>query len=82
MHTPEGTRAKTRSPSGIFYLALNAYVEALDFELPEHSWRRIVDTSLASPNDIVGWDAAPFVAGPYRVRAHSVVVLAAQPTSK
>jgi glycogen operon protein len=66
---------------GIHFI-LNAYWEALDFELPhadEHGatpWRRWIDTALDSPNDIVPWQAAP--AWPnrrYRAEPRSVVVL-------
>ena len=66
----------------LFHLILNAYWEPLDFELPpldqEYGplWRRWIDTSLDSPNDIVQWQVAPAVPGStYRVEAHSVVVL-------
>ena len=63
----------------------NAYWEPLEFALPvpdssTDGWRRLVDTSLASPNDIAfDWDEAPEVAGPsHSVEARSVVVLAAR----
>ena len=45
----------------LFHLIVNAYWEPLDFELPpldpEYGpfWRRWIDTSLDSPNDIVPW---------------------------
>jgi glycogen operon protein len=65
-----------------FYLILNAYWEALDFELPrveepnEDAWRRSVDTALESPEDIVEWQDAPAVRGAsYRAGPRSVVVL-------
>jgi len=65
---------------------LNAYWEPLDFELPavgeEHQgigrarWRRWIDTSLDSPEDIVPWqDARPWPERTYRVGPHSLVVL-------
>jgi glycogen operon protein len=62
------------------HLILNAYWEALTFELPQPSgegpWRRWIDTALDSPNDIVPWRDAPAVpATPYRVEARSVVIL-------
>jgi isoamylase len=64
------------------YLILNAYWEPLEFELPAAgggdaaSWRRWIDTALASPQDIVPWQTAPAVAGPtYPAAARSVVVL-------
>jgi isoamylase len=63
-----------------FYFLLNAFWEPLTFELPElpaaNSWRRWIDTSLDSPDDIVVWDDAPTVPGrTYRVADRSVVML-------
>ena len=64
-----------------FHLILNAYWEPLAFELPPPAtglgpWRRWVDTSLPSPEDIVDWPAAPAVAGEsYRAGPRSVVML-------
>ncbi len=62
-----------------FHLMLNAYWEPLAFELPPLDgapWRRWLDTSLDSPNDIVPWDQAPTIKGnTYRVADRSVVVL-------
>ncbi|HLY12518.1 MAG TPA: glycogen debranching protein GlgX [Planctomycetota bacterium] len=56
---------------------LNGYWEALDFKIPEPGpfpWRRWVDTSLASPEDILDYAQSPIVPGPrYRVAAHSIV---------
>ncbi len=62
------------------YLIFNAYWHALEFELPrmgnQAGWKRWIDTSLDSPNDIVGWQAAPTIAGNnYWVGPRSVVVL-------
>lgn len=61
------------------HLILNAYWEPLDFELPplpNHTWRRWIDTSLPSPNDIVPWDeAAPISPNIYRATDRSVVLL-------
>jgi glycogen operon protein len=62
---------------------LNAYWQPLDFELPllvgGTTWRRWIDTSLTSPDDIVEWQAAPPVSGvSYRVPARTVVVLHAR----
>ena len=40
------------------------------------SWRRWIDTSLESPQDIVPWQTAPSVSGlTYRAGSRSVVVL-------
>jgi isoamylase len=63
-----------------FHLILNAYWEALNFELPKleggASWGRWIDTALNSPNDIVPWQTAAAVSGDtYRVEARSVVML-------
>jgi len=70
--------ARLRSEPILFYLALNAYWESLEFELPTVAggWRRWIDTSLASPEDIVEWQMAPASPGStYQVGPRSVVVL-------
>jgi len=66
----------------LFHLILNAYWEALDFELPPVSevggnpWRRWIDTALALPNDIVEWQSSASITGSsYRAEPRSVVVL-------
>ena len=61
---------------------LNMWTEPLDFELPPVSsgmpWRRFVDTSLDSPEDLSAPAEAPVVAGPtYRAAPRSVVLLVA-----
>ncbi len=62
-----------------FHIMLNAYREALEFELPKlqiGKWRRWIDTALDSPDDIVPWDqAAEVCSDTYRVTDHSVVML-------
>ena len=65
---------------------LNAYWEPLRFQLPpviaEHGavWRRWIDTSLPSPEDIVDWDRAPAIAdGSYVVQPRSVAFLVVPP---
>ena len=72
-----------------FHLILNAYWEPLEFELPptlevgRHPWRRWIDTSLQSPQDIVDWPSAPAVASRiYRAEPRSVVVLIAGPADR
>jgi len=74
-----------RSLRGRFLLhgMLNAYWEPLAFELPpapaesQQSWRRCIDTALASPDDISPWETAPPVAqATYVVQPRSVVLLA------
>jgi glycogen operon protein len=73
--------AQLRKEDLLFHLILNAYWEPLDFELPKPengTWRRWVDTTLDSPNDIVPWQEAPAIAGDaYRAGARSVVLLCA-----
>ena len=74
----------------MFYQIFNAYWEPLEFELPAVpnggvSWRRLIDTGLDSPDDIVEWQAEPWstlcVHSPavtgrtYRTLPRSVVVL-------
>ena len=68
---------------------LNAYWEPLEFELPSISgaaaspWRRWIDTSLESPDDITSWeDARPFPGRAYRAEARSVAVLFAASISE
>ena len=62
---------------------LNAYWEPLPFELPsvpaEHQqgWRRCIDTSLDSPDDISPWESAPVVRqATYLAQPRSMVLLA------
>jgi isoamylase len=69
------------------HIIANGYWEPLDFALPAPdpsgsdgtAWQRVLDTTLASPNDIRFGEGAPVVATPtYRVGPRSVVVLAAR----
>jgi glycogen operon protein len=62
------------------HLIMNAYWEPLEFELPapegDQAWRRWIDTSLDSPNDIAPWQDAPILDTPsYRAGPRSVAVL-------
>jgi isoamylase len=64
------------------HVMFNAYWEALDFELPPApttafaGWRRWIDTSLESPDDIVYAVTAPPVRGAqYRVAPRSITAL-------
>ena len=66
----------------VFHLILNAFWEPREFELPPVEqkfgpvWRRWIDTSLDSPDDIVEWQTAPAVPGlTYPAGPRSVVVL-------
>jgi glycogen operon protein len=58
---------------------INAYWEPLEFELPAPGgvpWKRWIDTSLPSPEDIVDYSGAPIVPGPqYRVQPRSVAFI-------
>ncbi len=65
------------------YVVLSAWSDALDFELPSPGegrvWRRVVDTSLASPLDIVEDEQAIPVPGRcVRVAPRAAVVLLAE----
>ena len=76
--------AELRREKLLLHLILNAYWEPLDFELPRvgnnetDPWRRWIDTSRLSPNDIVEWQKAPSIPGyRYRAEPRSVVALVA-----
>jgi len=64
-----------------FHLIVNAYWNALDFEIPvvpaSHPWLRWIDTMRNSPDDITQWDEARPLDDPnvYSVAPRSVVVL-------
>ena len=77
-----GLTIKLKRENTWLHLILNSYWKPLDFELPlistntVPSWRRWLDTSLASPNDIVPWEMAPSHSGnTYAAAERSVVVL-------
>ncbi len=70
------------------HVILNAYKEPLEFELPDPridpktqaQWLRIVDTALASPDEIRPPTEAPAIAArSYTVQPRSAVVLLARP---
>ncbi len=74
-----------RSPAGALHLILNAYWEALDFELPvadaaTGGWRRIIDTGRPSPHDIaLEYGGAAAVDTPtFRAEARSIALLASR----
>jgi len=78
------TISATLTPSGgdlLLHVIINSFWEALDFELPPPQpgrtpWRRCVDTTLASPDDIRRWAEAPVVeTASFRAGPRSVVVL-------
>lgn len=67
----------------IMHYMLNAYHEALEFELPQLKndacWKRWIDTALETPNDICYWrEATPVSNGRYLVQQRSIVVLFAR----
>jgi glycogen operon protein len=74
--------AELKKEKQVLHLILNAYSEPLEFELPPvsqeggGSWRRWIDTSLDSPDDIVAWQTAPRLTGrTYRAGPRSVALL-------
>jgi isoamylase len=74
--------AELKQEGLLVYMILNAYWEPLEFALPPAAdaaatpWRRWIDTSLESPQDIAPWQTAPSLPGDrYRAAARSVVVL-------
>jgi glycogen operon protein len=79
----DGSRA-SRAPDRDFYMAFNAWRDSLNFTIPpapqRRPWRRLIDTALSSPLDIVGLDVGPQVAvgSAYAVAPFSVVVLVAE----
>jgi glycogen operon protein len=69
-----------RGTAGSLLVVANAHWEPADIQLPEPAsrlgWRRVVDTSLPSPNDIVSSPRdRSAVAARYLVAARSVIVL-------
>jgi isoamylase len=66
----------------LIYGIFNAYWDPLQFELPpvpaagRSAWRRCIDTSLASPDDIRGWaEATDIAATHYTAQPRSVALL-------
>jgi len=66
------------SPERLGYLMINAWREALRFELPQApgGWQRIIDTSLESPEDI-RLEGVVLPADSYLLKEHSVALLVA-----
>jgi isoamylase len=76
------TTARIRRGRVVLHLMVNAYWEALDFEIPEmgqhagNKWLRWIDTHLDPPDDICQWSEAKEIEGsPYRVQPRSIAVL-------
>jgi isoamylase len=70
--------AELRNEKILIHLILNAYWESLEFELPPtkgNPWRRWIDTSLRSPDDVVDWKTAPLVSGNYYPAGQRSVVM-------
>jgi isoamylase len=70
------------SGSTMMHFMVNAYNELLEFELPEIKsmlhWKRWIDTSLESPNDICDLrDPVIITTEKYLVQSHAVVILVA-----
>jgi isoamylase len=70
------------SSSQVRYIAINAYCEPLEFELPPVTgspctgWLRLIDTSLPCPNDIVEEAGGmPVATAKYVVNARSIIML-------
>jgi glycogen operon protein len=73
--TAEHSRSLAWQVGDLFVIA-NAHWERLEFAVPtDGPWRRVVDTSLAPPDDIADPDAGLAVADRYDVDARSVVIL-------
>jgi glycogen operon protein len=83
LRDPEGFGAPTGPGGGhagpSIYALANFYGQPLTFEIQQGSagsWRRVIDTSLASPNDVADPGTEPVLGGlSYAVNAQSVVVL-------
>jgi len=73
-----------REPDRDFYVACNAWRDAIAFRIPPspsgRPWRRAIDTALPSPLDIVGLDEGLRVPvlSVYPVAPHSLIVLVAE----
>jgi glycogen operon protein len=65
-----------------FYVAMNASERAVEFKIPAspsgRPWRRVADTSLASPDDFMELDRGPDipVLSAYRIEGRSLIILA------
>ena len=66
------------------YVAMNAYVRPLEFQIPAapsgRPWRRKLDTALPAPDDIVDDDQGPHVPvlERYRVESHATIILVSE----
>jgi isoamylase len=74
--------SKSLSGRLIMYFMVNAYLESLEFEIPEYidgrecRWKRWADTSMESPEDICEMHEAPEISEKvYKVPAYSLTIL-------
>jgi glycogen operon protein len=70
-----------------FFIMFNSSIADINFKLPlvtqKHSWRRIIDTSLPSPDDIHSIDMdSPEIHSDYNVKGRSIVLLFSQDNVK
>lgn len=78
-------RQADREPDQDFYIAMNSWKETLPFRIPRSPsgrvWRRVVDTALPSPEDIVAEREGPVVQDlrVYPVQAFSLLILISEP---
>jgi glycogen operon protein len=81
-----GIEVESLSGSLQIYYIINSYAEELEFELPKlgfGTWKRWIDTSMSSPDDICSWEEASEISGQtYKAVDHSMVVLICQSTAK
>jgi glycogen operon protein len=71
-------------PAGVAEWAViaNAWWEPLEFALPGDGWRRVVDTSLPAPDDIVEpGQEVPVPGASYRLGPRSSIVLTRAPAA-
>ncbi len=65
-----------KATSGDLYIAFNSHFETASITLPEGKWQQLVNTSLGSPQDIVGeLKTAPEVASKIDLPSHSALLL-------
>jgi glycogen operon protein len=86
-HDSHSLAFTARDPAGgMVHVMMNGYWEQLTFEVPsteDGRWRRWIDTSLVSPDDICARSEAPLINGPtYPVQSRSVVCLFARPHAR
>ena len=73
-----------REPDADFYVACSAYAEPVPFRIPSapcrRSWRRVVDTSLAAPLEIIESEDGPRVpaGSSYLLAPFAMVIMVSQ----